>query len=440
MQTNFSLAQLADPAIASSEKILRACVHCGFCTATCPTYLLLGDELDSPRGRIYLMKEMLESGAPARAEVVKHIDRCLSCLSCMTTCPSGVNYMHLVDHGRAYIEETYQRPFVDRLFRNTLAAILPYPNRFRFALLGAWIAKPFAPLMRALPVIGQRLGAMLALAPSRLPSRSGYEGPQTFAAQGPRKGRVALLSGCAQSVLAPNINEATIRLLNRMGIEVVLPRNEGCCGALVHHMGKEHESHATAKQLIDAWLVEHQRDPLDAIVITASGCGTTIKDYGFIFREDKAYAEKAATVSALAKDITEVLARFGLPETAFKHDAPLAYHSACSMQHGQQVRDEPKKLLTQAGFKVRDVPEGHICCGSAGTYNLLQPELSGRLRDRKVGNIAKTKAALVATGNIGCMTQLAKGFADHEQDVTVVHTVELLDWATGGPKPEALNG
>ena len=439
MQTNFSLAQLADPAMASSEKILRACVHCGFCTATCPTYLLLGDELDSPRGRIYMMKEMLESGVPARAEVVKHIDRCLSCLSCMTTCPSGVNYMHLVDHGRAYIEETYQRPFVDRLMRNTLAAILPYPNRFRLALLGAWLAKPFAPLMRALPFVGRRLAAMLSLAPARLPSRSGFEGPQRFAAEGQRKGRVALLSGCAQSVLAPNINEATIRLLTRMGIEVVLPQNESCCGALVHHMGKEHESHAMAKQLIDAWVAEHQREPLDAIVITASGCGTTIKDYGFMFRDDKAYAAKAATVSSLAKDIAEVLARFGLPETHFKHEAPLAYHSACSMQHGQQVRDEPKKLLTQAGFKVKDVPEGHICCGSAGTYNLLQPELSGRLRDRKVGDIAKTKAALVATGNIGCMAQLAKGFADHDQDVAVVHTVELLDWATGGPKPDALH-
>lgn len=438
MQTNFSLAQLADPAMAASEKILRACVHCGFCTATCPTYLLLGDELDSPRGRIYMMKEMFESGEPARPEVVKHIDRCLSCLSCMTTCPSGVHYMHLVDHGRAYIEETYKRPLIDRVMRNTLAAILPYPNRFRFALLGAWLAKPFQPLLRALPFIGQRLGAMLSLAPARLPSRSGYEGPQNFPADGQRKGRVALLSGCAQSVLAPNINEATIRLLTRMGIEVVLPKNESCCGALVHHMGKEHESHATAKQLIDAWLAEHERDPLDAIVITASGCGTTIKDYGFMFRDDAAYAEKAKIVSSLAKDITEVLARFGLPETAFKHDAPLAYHSACSMQHGQQLRDEPKRLLAKAGFTVREVPEGHICCGSAGTYNLLQPELSAQLRERKVGNIAKTKAALVATGNIGCMTQLAKGFSDRDRDVAVVHTVELLDWATGGPKPDAL--
>ena len=438
MQTNFSLAQLADPAMAASEKILRACVHCGFCTATCPTYLLLGDELDSPRGRIYMMKDMFESGEPAQPEVVKHIDRCLSCLSCMTTCPSGVHYMHLVDHGRAYIEETYKRPFLDRVMRNTLAAILPYPNRFRFALLGAWLAKPFQPLLRALPFIGKRLGAMLSLAPARLPSRSGYEGPQVFPADGARKGRVALLSGCAQSVLAPNINEATIRLLNRMGIEVVLPKNESCCGALVHHMGKEQESHKTAAQLIDAWIAEHERDPLDAIVITASGCGTTIKDYGFMFREDKAYADKAKTVSSLAKDITEVLTHFGLPETAFKHESPLAYHSACSMQHGQQLRDGPKQLLKAAGFTVRDVPEGHICCGSAGTYNLLQPELSAGLRDRKVGNIAKTKAALVATGNIGCMTQLAKGFADHDRDVAVVHTVELLDWATGGPKPGAL--
>lgn len=439
MQTNFSLAQLADPAIASSEKILRACVHCGFCTATCPTYLLLGDELDSPRGRIYLMKEMLESGAPARADVVKHIDRCLSCLSCMTTCPSGVHYMHLVDHGRAYIEETYQRPWLDRVMRNTLAAILPHPNRFRLALLGAWLTKPLAPIMQRLPLVGERLGAMLALAPARLPSRSDFEGPQNFPAEGQRKGRVALLSGCAQSVLAPNINEATIRLLTRMGIEVVLPKNESCCGALVHHMGKDQQSHEMAAQLINAWMAEHERDPLDAIVMTASGCGTTIKDYGFMFRNDPAMAEKAATISALAKDITEVLTRFGLPKTDFKHHAPLAYHSACSMQHGQQLRDDPKKLLTQAGFTVRDVPEGHICCGSAGTYNLLQPELAGQLRARKVNNIRKTKASLIATGNIGCMTQIAKGFAERGDDVALVHTVELLDWATGGPKPEALH-
>ena len=439
MQTNFSLAQLADPAMASSEKILRACVHCGFCTATCPTYLLLGDELDSPRGRIYLMKDMLESGQPARPEIVKHIDRCLSCLSCMTTCPSGVHYMHLVDHGRAYIEETYQRPWLDRVMRNTLAAILPHPNRFRLALLGAWLAKPFAPVMRRLPLIGDRLGAMLSLAPARLPSRSAFEGPQNFSAQGPRKGRVALLSGCAQSVLAPNINEATIRLLTRMGLEVVLPKNESCCGALVHHMGKEEQSHAMAAQLINAWMTEHERDPLDAIVITASGCGTTIKDYGFMFRNDPTMAEKAATISALAKDITEVVTRFGLPKTDFKYQSPLAYHSACSMQHGQQLRDEPKKLLTQAGFIVRDVPEGHICCGSAGTYNLLQPELAGQLRERKVNNIRKTKTNLIATGNIGCMTQISKGFADQGDDRAIVHTVELLDWATGGPKPEALH-
>ena len=280
---------------------------------------------------------------------------------------------------------------------------------------------------------------MLALAPSRLPSRSAYEGPQQFKAESPRKGRVALLSGCAQSVLAPNINEATIRLLTRMGLDVVLPQNETCCGALVHHMGKEKQSHAMAAQLIDAWMAEHERDPLDAIVITASGCGTTIKDYGFMFRDDPAYAEKAATISALAKDITEIVTRFGLPDTDFKFEAPLAYHSACSMQHGQQLRDEPKKLLAKAGFQIRDVPEGHICCGSAGTYNLLQPELAGQLRNRKVENIRKTKTALVATGNIGCMTQIAKGFADRGDDIAIVHTVELLDWATGGPKPEALH-
>jgi glycolate oxidase iron-sulfur subunit len=433
MQTNFTPDQLKDPAMASSEKILRTCVHCGFCTATCPTYLLLGDELDSPRGRIYLMKDMLEGGKPATPEVVKHIDRCLSCLSCMTTCPSGVHYMHLVDHARAYIERTYARPWHDRLMRSLLAKVLPYPHRFRLAIGAAMLAKPFKGLIGAMPLFGQRLKAMIELAPARIPARSPFDSPGVFKPEGTRRGRVAILSGCAQPVLKPGFNEAAIRLLNRHGIEVVQPKGEGCCGALVHHMGRDEESHAFAKRNIDAWIAEMDGEGLDAIIITASGCGTTIKDYGFMFREDPAYAEKAARVSECAKDITEYVSGLKLMDPVREADFVVAYHSACSMQHGQQIRAEPKALLKQAGFTVKDVPEGHICCGSAGTYNLLQPEIAGQLRARKVANIERTKPDLIATGNIGCMTQIGKGTS-----IPIVHTVELLDWATGGPMPGAL--
>ena len=438
MQTNFSPAQLAsDPRMPVSEKILRTCVHCGFCTATCPTYLLLGDELDSPRGRIYLIKDMLENGKPATAEVVKHVDRCLSCLACMTTCPSGVHYMHLVDHARAHIEETYTRSWHDRLMRKVLSAILPYPNRFRLAILGAMIGRPFKGLFGVLPVVGPRMKAMLELAPSSVPPRSSAEQGKLFPATTPRSKRVALLTGCAQPVLNPMINDATIRLLTRHGVEVVLPKGEGCCGALVHHMGQEHAGHAFAQANIAAWMAEVEGEGLDAILITASGCGTTIKDYGFMLRDDPVWAERAAKVSALAKDITEFLATLELAP-ARETGLSVAYHSACSMQHGQQLKDGPKKLLAAAGFKVKEVPEGHICCGSAGVYNILQPEIAGQLRERKVGNITKTRPDIVATGNIGCMTQIGKGFADNGIATPIVHTVELLDWATGGPLPEVL--
>jgi glycolate oxidase iron-sulfur subunit len=435
MQTAFTPEKLRDPAMQSSEKILRTCVHCGFCTATCPTYLLLGDELDSPRGRIYLMKEMLESGKPATPEIVKHIDRCLSCLSCMTTCPSGVHYMHLVDHGRAYIEETYRRPWHDRLIRAILAKVLPHPRRFQAAIVAAKIGRPFKGVIGALPLVGNRLRAMLELVPARLPGRSSFVHPGVFKPEGARRGRVAILSGCAQPVLQPGFNDAAIRLLNRHGIEVVLPKGEGCCGALVHHMGRDAESHAFARRNIDAWIAEMDGEGLDAIVITASGCGTTIKDYGFMFRDEAAYADKARRVSEIAKDITEYMAALKLMPPVRESDLVVAYHSACSMQHGQQIREEPKKLLKQAGFAVKDVPEGHICCGSAGTYNILQPELAGALRARKVGNIERVAPDLIATGNIGCMTQIEKGTA-----IPIVHTVELLDWATGGPMPRALSG
>ncbi len=428
MQTNFTEAQLAVPEIARANKILRACVHCGFCTATCPSYQVLGDELDSPRGRIYLIKEMLESGRPADARTVRHIDRCLSCLACMTTCPSGVDYMHLIDHARAHVERTYRRPWHDRALRWMLSRIVPYPMRFRLALGGAKLARPFA---RLIP--DARLRAMIAMAPRQIPPVSRNDDPQVFPAVGPRQMRVALLTGCAQKALDTDINDATIRLLRRLGCEVVVARGMGCCGALTHHMGRVEESHAQAAANIRAWMAEKAAGGLDAIVINTSGCGTTVKDYRVMFEGDPLAAE-AAEVSALACDITELLARIGLPQGADK-GLRVAYHAACSLQHGQQVKSAPKDLLRQAGFEVVEPADSHLCCGSAGTYNLLQPEISAELKRRKVTTLEARAPDVIAAGNIGCMMQIGSGTG-----VPVVHTVQLLDWATGGPQPRALAG
>jgi len=427
MQTTFSPEQLTDPAIQRSNEILRNCVHCGFCTATCPTYQVLGDELDSPRGRIYLIKDMLENGRPADEKTVKHIDRCLSCLACMTTCPSGVHYMHLVDHAREYIEETYKRPLFERILRWTLARILPYPSRFRLALLGAKIGRPFAFLMP-----DARLKAMLAMAPKQIPPVSRNDDPQVFPAEGERKMRVALMTGCAQRALNTDINDATIRLLTRLGCDVVIAEGQGCCGALTHHMGKTAESHATAAKNIRAWYREMAGEGLDAVVINTSGCGTTVKDYGHMFRNES-LAKEAKGVSEIAMDVSEVLMKLDLPDGSPK-GLKIAYHAACSLQHGQQIKTYPKDLLKKAGFKVSEPVDSHLCCGSAGTYNLMQPEISGQLKERKVDTLEMTKPDIIAAGNIGCMMQIGSG-----TEIPIVHTVELLDWATGGPRPPALD-
>ncbi|WP_375776963.1 glycolate oxidase subunit GlcF [Bradyrhizobium sp. ma5] len=435
MKTEFSLAQLADPDIKEADQILRACVHCGFCTATCPTYVLLGDELDSPRGRIYLIKEMLEKDKPPTADVVKHIDRCLSCLACMTTCPSGVNYMHLVDQARVRIERDYERPLTERLLRSVLAYVLPRPGLFRISMILAGLARPFTALLptpsvgAASPGLLRRIKAMLALAPRGLP-RPGPAAGTVFAATGRRRGRVALLQGCAQQVLAPRINQAAINMLTRHGVEVVLVKDEQCCGALTHHMGQDADALARARANISVWQREADQNGLDAILVTTSGCGTVVKDYGYLLREDKTFAEPAKRISALAKDITEYLSALELAPSTQKGDITVAYHSACSLQHGQKITQLPKELLSKNGFVVKDVPESHLCCGSAGTYNILQPDIASRLRDRKVANIALVKPDMIAAGNIGCMVQIAGGTS-----VPVVHTIELLDWATGGPRP-----
>ncbi|MFG1481006.1 glycolate oxidase subunit GlcF [Xanthobacter sp. V4C-4] len=428
MQTHFSPAQLADPAIAEADKILRACVHCGFCTATCPTYVLTGDERDSPRGRIYLIKDMLENARPATREEVEPIDRCLSCLSCMTTCPSGVHYMHLVDHARAHVEATYARPLPDRLIRALLARVLPYPSRFRLALKAAALLRPLAGRLDRGAL--KPLAAMLRLAPRTVPRPAPAAG--THMPPGPRRARVALLGGCAQQVLQPGIDAAATRLLNRLGVEVVRLAGPTCCGALVHHMGREREALGFARATVDACMRELEGAGLDAILVTASGCGTTLKDYGHLLRHDPTYADAASRVAGRVRDISEFLATLDLPSPAGT-GARVAYHSACSLQHGQKVKAPPPELLRRAGFEVVEPFDPHLCCGSAGTYNILQGPLADALKGRKVATLEALRPDIIAAGNIGCLTQIASG-----TPVPVVHTVELLDWATGGPRPAAL--
>ncbi len=424
MQTAFSPAQLQDPVLAEANGILRTCVHCGFCTATCPTYVLLGDELDSPRGRISLVKEMLEQDKPANATIAKHLDRCLSCFACMSTCPSGVDYMHLIDTGRAHLERTYQRPMGERALRWLLGTVLSNPARLRAALALAPLANLFSGLLPG------RLRGLLALAPKHASNTT--TAPGVYSATGVRRMRVALLTGCVQSVVEDNINAATIRLLNRYGVEVVVAKQATCCGALNHHMGRLAPAHAAAAATIRAWCAEADANGLDAIVVNTSGCGTTIKDYGHAFRDDPALAIDAARISGLAKDVSEILAALPLAFVSRRH-LRVAYHSACSLQHGQKITAAPLKLLQGAGFEVLQPAESHLCCGSAGTYNILQPEIAGKLRDRKVGNLEGLRPQVICAGNVGCLVQIRSGSA-----VPVMHTVELLDWATGGPAPRGL--
>jgi glycolate oxidase iron-sulfur subunit len=432
MQTNFKARQLKDPRTAEVDRIIRKCVHCGLCTATCPTYVLLGDERDSPRGRIYLMKEMFERASRATPAVQRHVDRCLSCLSCMTTCPSGVDYMHLVDHARAHIESTGRRSLRERAIRWLLASVLPHPRRFRLALMAARFARPFLPLLRRLAP--RELVAMLDLAPARLLPRAAFAGPGTATTKGERRKRVILLAGCAQQVLRPEINDATIRLLARHGVDVVVAANAGCCGALVHHMGREAAGQAMARGNVEAWLkVMESGEQVDAVIVNASGCGTAVKDYGHLLKDDARYAEAAANIAGMTRDIAEFLATYDMGPPRRWSSLRVAYHSACSMQHGQRVIDEPRKLLRNAGFSVVEVPEGHLCCGSAGTYNILQPEIARQLRDRKAASIRSVRPDMVATGNIGCLAQLGTAM-----DIPIAHTVELLDWAYGGPVPRGL--
>jgi len=419
MRTDFTAGQLADPQTAASAAAIRKCVHCGFCTATCPTYVLLGDERDSPRGRIELIRAMLERGGkPTKAEVT-HVDRCLSCLACATTCPSGVDYGQLIGHARAHIEAHYPRPWLDRLLRAALPWVLTRPRRLKAALALGRSAQGLEPWFRRLGLAP--LAALLRLVPA--PARA-PRGVGTYPAVEARRGRVILLQGCVEPVMAPQVRDAAVRLLARAGYDVVLAEGEGCCGAISEHLGRGREARDMARHNVLAW--GHLAP--DAIVTTAAGCGTTLKAYGHLLGQEGVH------VAARARDVLEFLGEVGLPPIANATGLSVAYHAPCSLQHGQRLLAQPARLLAEAGFEVRMVPEGHLCCGSAGVYNILQPELAGRLRDRKAANIARTGAAVVAAGNVGCMAQIAPALA-----APVVHPVELLDWATGGPRPQALD-
>jgi glycolate oxidase iron-sulfur subunit len=433
MQTSFSKAQLDNIEIARADRILRRCVHCGLCTATCPTYVVLGDERDSPRGRIYAIKDMLEKGLEAKPEVSTHIDRCLSCFSCMTTCPSGVDYMHLVEIARGHIEKTGSRSLKERFVRRALTSIVPYPKRFAWAMRAAPLGRRMSQIFRTLNM--PELAAMADLAPREQPGRARFRGPGKASPTGVRTGRVILLAGCAQQVLRPQINDATIRLFARGGIDVIVSAGTGCCGALSQHIGREEEAVKFARANVEAWSKEIAKGGVDAIIVNASGCGTTVKDYGHLLRHETEFTKRAKDIALMTKDVSEFLADYDIGAPKRWTSLKVAYHAACSLQHGQRVTSQPKALLKKAGFTVVDIPEGHLCCGSAGVYNILQPEIAGQLRDRKAGHIKALRPDVVATGNIGCIQQLGAAL-----EIPVVHTIELLDWAHGGPVPPGLEG
>ncbi len=430
MQTNFTEQQLKLKDNNSSEKILKKCVHCGMCNATCPTFNLLGDELDGPRGRIYLIQDMLENEKKPTANVVTHIDRCLSCYSCMTTCPAGVNYMHLIDHGRQYIEKNYQRPFFDRKIRDFLSIVLPNTKLFKLASLLVKIGRPFKFLFPS------KIKDMMNLMPTFFPKKVLKE-KEIYSPRGKKKiARVILLTGCVQKEISPQINEATIRILNRHGVEVVVPKKIRCCGSLAHHLGKNDDAHQDFINNINIWYDEYTKGNLDAILSNTSGCGTTMKDYGFIFRDNKKMKKKAKKISELTKDVSEYLSEsLNLKFKNKEKKLRIAYHSACSMQHGQKVHNQPINLLEKTKNEILEIPEGHICCGSAGTYNILQSKIAKQLLQNKVKNIESLNPQVISTGNIGCITQIANG-----TNIPILHTVELLDWYTGGPAPKILKG
>lgn len=410
MKTNIEKRFLDTRAGQEANDILRACVHCGFCTATCPTYQLLGDELDSPRGRIYLIKEILEGKAPSAA-TQRHLDRCLTCRSCESTCPSGVKYGRLVDIGRDIVEKNVPRPLIDRIKRDALNAVIPKRTIFRSLLTVGKIVKPLLPntLQKKIPATEKIKYSW----PNRVHER-----------------KMLLLDGCVQPALAPNINIATARILDRIGISLVPISSVECCGAVTYHLNKQKESLAQIKNNIDLWWPAIE-DGAEAIVITASGCGTMVKEYGHILSDDPRYAEKAKTVSAITMDLSEVIQKesnhieqhvFQTVKQNPNRLKRVAFHSPCSLQHGQQIKGVIEGFLVATGFTLTTIEDPHLCCGSAGTYSLLQTEISADLLKNKISSIEKGDPQIILTANIGCLTQLQSG-----TQVSVMHWAQFLE-------------
>jgi glycolate oxidase iron-sulfur subunit len=403
MQTSLSLKLLQTAAGQEADEILRNCVHCGFCNATCPTYQLTGDELDGPRGRIYLIKQVLE-GQHATRTTQLHLDRCLSCRACETTCPSGVDYHRLLDTGRYLVEQTVERSLGDRFIRRMLRMLLPWPARFAPLLRMGQMVRPLLP-----PVLKQHV-------PARQDSQ--YTPP---AKQHDRV--MLLLNGCVQPALAPQINRATIRVLDALGITVASETGSGCCGALSYHLSAATEAQAFMRTNIDAWWPAIERGA-EAIIVTASGCAPLVKDYGRLLAADNDYADKARRVSELAKDISEIITAEFKPDTFTEAhgDTRIAFHSPCTLQHGQRITGKVENILTRLGFTLTAVSNSHLCCGSAGTYSILEPGLAAALRDNKLATLQAERPAMIATANIGCLMHMAA-----HAEVPVKHWIELLE-------------
>ncbi len=399
MQTHIEKSIRDSPQGRSAEQILRKCVHCGFCNATCPTYQLLGDELDGPRGRIYLMKQMLEGHGVSR-KTQQHLDRCLTCLSCRTTCPSGVDYGKLLDIGRALIEERVDRPLAERLSRRLLARILPYPSRFLPLLRTAQLLRPLSP---------NRLKNKI---PKRQPKQLGLK------PRHPRK--MVILEGCVQPSLCPTINATTERLLDSLGISLIRAPDAGCCGAINHHLGDPDKAYDFMKKNIDAWW-PHVEAGAEVIVTTASGCGVVVKEYGELLAHDPEYQEKASRIAAMTKDISEIIRHEDLPKLPDAAAQKIAFHSPCTLQHGQKLNGVVEAILTEVGYELTPVQDAHLCCGSAGTYSILQADLSQRLLANKLETLETNSPTVIATANIGCQLHLQT-----KANVPVLHWIELL--------------
>ncbi|MGB5147776.1 MAG: glycolate oxidase subunit GlcF [Porticoccaceae bacterium] len=443
MQTHFTDSQRTEPGIRVAEEVLRKCVHCGFCTATCPTYRITGDELESPRGRIALIQDLLETGAAPTALTVAHLDHCLSCLSCESTCPSGVSYRRLIDQARELIEAKYRRPLFDRGLRALLAWLLPKQSWFRAALVaGRWSR----PLLRLAGRLSLRIDALARMVPAALPAPSTAIRPGTYAAHGTEVRRVALLTGCVQGVLAPEIDAATLRLLRRHGCTVVVPAPAaGCCGALPHHLGKSAAAQAMVRRNLDAWRGLVRADSataVDTLLMTASGCGSHLVDYAHLLPGDPDAAALASRVLDLSQLLDELSVTVPLrPVANIGKGMTVAWQGPCSLQHGFGEKSAPIRVLQACGFEVREPLNPHLCCGSAGTYNLLQPEFAERLGRDKADAMVATGATIAVSANIGCITQLQAKLAETgngQASIPVLHLAQMLDWATGGPRPGAL--